>query len=285
MDSRPSPAAAERALRSFKELVGDGRDLPLLQPALELGRIEDPDFDAQRSLAVLSTLFHAVQAADPGPEAEDEERLESMRRVLVEEEGFTGDESLAGETWTSCLHLVLERRRGLPILLSVIYLEIARRLGLPLRGVGLPGRYVVRLSGTLPPLFLDPWDSGAYLDEEGCARLVDRLTHGRVAMQPEFLRPWSHLRTLWRMLNNMKATYVAAGDLVRARQAVDRQIFLRPEVAEPWRDRGLLAYRSLLFHRAVADLEAYLERAPQAEDAEAIRDQLKSLRRLLGCPN
>ncbi len=180
---------------------------------------------------------------------------------------------------------MLERRRGLPILLSVIYLEIARRLGLPLRGVGLPGRYVVRLSGTLPPLFLDPWDSGAYLDEEGCARLVDRLTHGRVAMQPEFLRPWSHLRTLWRMLNNMKATYVAAGDLVRARQAVDRQIFLRPEVAEPWRDRGLLAYRSLLFHRAVADLEAYLERAPQAEDAEAIRDQLKSLRRLLGCPN
>lgn len=278
-------SSIKRALDEFEGMVTGVENLPLLEPALALGRIQDPDFDGDAAAGVIDGIEQAVRAADPGPEAGDMARLESLRRVLVEDEDFTGEDSIAGDPAASCLHLVLESRRGLPIVLAVLYLEMARRIDLPLRGVGMPGRYVVSLAGALPPVYLDPWDRGRILDEDGCAALLERITGGKVQMQPEFLRHWSNLRTLWRMLNNMKAAYVDADDLTRARQAVDRQILLRPAVAEPWRDRGLLAYRGLLFQQAVADLETYLEKAPAAADADAIRSQLKSLRRLVGSTN
>ncbi|MCZ6599346.1 MAG: tetratricopeptide repeat protein, partial [Acidobacteria bacterium] len=147
------------------------------------------------------------------------------------------------------------------------------------------GRFIVRLAGVLPPVFADPFDQGILLDEGGCAALLDEVSGGHLQMQPEYMHPWSNRRILWRLLNNLKVAYVEAQDLRRARQVVDHQITLQPAAPEPWRDRGLLAYRSLLFGQAVGDLETYLEMAPKAKDGPAIRLQLKSLRRLVGCIN
>ncbi|MCZ6833641.1 MAG: transglutaminase-like domain-containing protein [Acidobacteria bacterium] len=273
------------SLVRFAKLVVGRPQVPLAEAALEIGRVEDPDFDGDLARGRLDDLKEMVRAADPGESADPVGRLESLRHVLVEEAGFSGHPKEVGRPAASCLHLVLQRQTGLPILLSILYMEMARSIGLALKGVGLPGRFIVRLADVLPPVFADPFDQGILLDEGGCAALLDEISGGNLQMQPEYMHPWSNRRILWRLLNNLKVAYVEAQDLRRARQVVDHQITLQPAAPEPWRDRGLLAYRSLLFGQAVGDLETYLEMAPKAKDGPAIRLQLKSLRRLVGCIN
>ncbi len=259
--------------------------MSLAEAALEIGRIEDPEFDLDVARGRLDDLREMVRAADPGDAADPVQRLKSLRRVLAEEAGFSGHPQEVGRPAASCLHLVLKRQTGLPILLSILYMEMAQSIGLPLKGVGLPGRFIVRLAGVLPPVFADPFDQGILLDEGGCAALLDEVSGGNLQMQPEYMHPYSNRRIIWRLLNNLKVAYVEAEDLRRARQVVDHMITLQPAAPEPWRDRGLLAYRSLLFGQAVGDLETYLEMAPKAKDSAAIRLQLKSLRRLVGSIN
>lgn len=273
------------SLTRFAGLVADHTEMPLAEAALEIGRVEDPDFDHDMAQGRLDDLREMVRAADPGESADPVRRLESLRHVLAEDAGFSGHPQELGRPAASCLHLVLQRQTGLPILLSILYMEMARSIGLPLKGIGLPGRFIVRLDGVLPPVFADPFDQGIFLDEGGCAALLDEISGGNLQMQPEYMHPWSKRRIIWRLLNNLKVAYVEVQDLRRARQVVDHQITLQPAAPEPWRDRGLLAYRSLLFGQAVGDLETYLEMAPRAEDGAAIRLQLKSLRRLIGSMN
>lgn len=276
---------SDPALRSFAELAAGGTDLPLTALALEIGRLEEPALDVARANSILDRLEQAVTAADPGPQAAAMERLEVMRSVLAEHEGFDGDPEAMDDPAGSCLHLVLERRTGLPILLSILYLEMAWRISLPLRGVGLPGHFIVRLGEGEDEVFCDPFQGGRLLTVEGCGTLLEEVSGGRLTMQPEYLRPWSNLRILWRLLNNLKAAYLKINDPRRARQVVDRHLVLRPSVSEAWRDRGLLAFRCLLFEQAVNDLEVYLQMAPKAADAEAVRTQIKSLRRLVSSQN
>ena len=276
---------SDPALKSFADLVAGEGELPLTALVLEIGRLEEPGLDVARAHGALDRLERAVSAADPGQEAAAGERLDALRLVLADQEKFTGDSDSMDDPAASCLHLVLERRTGLPILLSVLYLEMAWRISLPLRGVGLPGHFLVRLGEGEDEVFCDPFTGGRLLTAEGCATLLEEVTGGRLTMQPEYLRPWSSLRTLWRLLNNLKAAYLKVNDLRRARQVIDRQLVLRPSVAEAWRDRGLLSFRCLLFEQAVHDLEVYFEMAPKAADAEAVRTQIKSLHRLVGSPN
>jgi regulator of sirC expression with transglutaminase-like and TPR domain len=276
---------SDPALKSFADLVAGEGDLPLTALALEIGRLEEPGLDAGSAYNALDRLERAVIAADPGQEVAAKDRLEILCSVLADQEGFTGDPDGMDDPAGSCLHLVLERRKGLPILLAVLYLEMAWRISLPLQGVGLPGHFIVRLGEGEEELFCDPFQGGRLLTAEGCAALLEDVTGGRLTMQPEYLRPWSTLRILWRMLNNLKAAYLKVNDLRRARQVIDRQLVLRPSVPEAWRDRGLLSFRCLLFQQAVHDLEVYLEMAPKAADAEAVRTQIKSLHRLVGSSN
>jgi regulator of sirC expression with transglutaminase-like and TPR domain len=166
-------------------------------------------------------------------------------------------------------------------MLSVLYLEVGRSLGLPLEGVGMPAHFIVRLMGEDPAVFIDPFHGGKILDEAGCRDLLHQVTDGRIELQPEFLRPWPALRIVDRILHNLKAIYAQTHDYRRARRVVDQILVLRPDGAEEIRDRGMLAYQALLFGQAVEDLEIYLELAPRASDATAIRGQLQSLRRLL----
>jgi regulator of sirC expression with transglutaminase-like and TPR domain len=276
---------SDSALKSFADLVAGEGDLRLGMLALEIGRIEEPELDVSQALSTLDRLEGIVVAADPGAGATDRERLEILRSVLAEQEGFSGDPAVMDDPAASCLHLVLQRRTGLPILLSVLYLELAWRISLPLRGVGLPGHFIVRLGEGEDEIFCDPFEGGKILDAAGCGVLLEKVSGGQLTMQPEYLRPWSNLRILWRLLNNLKAAYLKGEDLRRARQTVDRHLVLRPSVAEAWRDRGLLSFRCLLFEQAVSDLEVYLEMAPKAADAEAVRTQIKSLHRLVSSQN
>ena len=135
-------------------------------------------------------------------------------QLLGRQNGFSGERERYDDPDNSMLDLVLARRRGLPILLSVIYIEVARRAGIPLDGVGLPGHFVVGHFGCDPPVLLDPFSGGAHID----APVADRL-----------IRPWHPHEIATRMLNNLVASYQRRGDLGPAIRAAQMRLMLPSE--------------------------------------------------------
>lgn len=166
--------------------------------------------DAGAALAELDRLgteLGEAAAAATGAEGE----ADACRGVLAGRHGFIGDPESYDAPENSMLDVVLERRTGLPILLSVVYVEAARRAGIPLAGVGLPGHYVVGHFGAEPPLLLDPFGGGARLEPEG---------------DPVDVRPWSPHETALRMLNNLVASYGRRSDLARAIRVAEMRLAL-----------------------------------------------------------
>ena len=194
------------------------REPPLDRLALAIAA-EFRDVDHERSLEALDLMGTELLDRRAGsPEAE----VELCRRSVAERHGFAGAGDPYDDPGNSMLDLVLERRRGLPILLSVIWVEVARRAGIPLAGVGLPGHYVVGHFGAAPPLLVDPFAGGRHLE-------------ARVA--PALVRPWGPHETALRMLNNLVASYRTRGDIGAAIRAAG----LRLELPLDERARAALA--------------------------------------------
>ncbi len=187
------------ALPAFLELAADADpplDLLALALAAEFRGVEAATAVAKLD-ALASELVDALAAEPETPEAQ----ARAVVAVLGNRHGFTGDTERYDHPANSMLDVVLERHRGLPILLSVVYVEVARRAGLPLAGVGLPGHFVVGHFGTEPPLLLDPFAGGARVDAPA---------------EGPFVRPWTAHETAMRILNNLVATFRRRSDVVAA---------------------------------------------------------------------
>jgi regulator of sirC expression with transglutaminase-like and TPR domain len=186
--------------------------------------------DAARALATLDGLgAEVVRVLDGSARTPRAEAL-ALSHVLGTVHGFTGDTEQYDRPENSMLDRVLERRRGLPILLSVVYVEAARRADVPLVGVGLPGHYVVAHFGGSEPLLLDPFSGGAEVPGDAPAALV---------------RPWSPHQTAMRMLNNLVPAFRRRGDLTRALRAAEMRLALPADSDEHDRVRAeLVALRA-----------------------------------------
>ncbi|MFQ5718045.1 MAG: SirB1 family protein [Acidobacteriota bacterium] len=289
MTSSAGASSPERrpGLDELRAIVGrDQTGFSVARACLQIARAEYPDLDVANCLGQLDRLAATCTRVDPGEGADIRDRLAAINRVLFEEEGFHGPGRDHGsDPRSSYLNAVLKRRTGLPVMLSVIYLEVAGRVGIDMVGVGMPAHFIVRVAGVSPALFVDPFHAGAILDEDGCGRLLSRVTGGRLELQPEYLMPTPRRRIIERILHNLKAVYLHGDDLRHARRIIDAILILQPENAEEIRDRGVLAYRSLLFAEALTDLERYLELAPRAQDATAMRSYVQTLHRLLPSSN
>lgn len=210
--------------------------------------------------------------------------LETMRETLAEREGLTGNTEDYYDPRNTFLHETLDRGVGLPITLSVVYLEVARRLGIPLRGVGLPSHFMVKWPLSREEggdLYLDAFHNGQVLDVSGCRRLVLDLMDATGVppyFDPRWTVPLNSRAILTRMLNNLKAIYLHRGETRLALEVVERLIALRPDLPEELRDRGLLrlALGEPLF--AAADIAAYAERAPAAPEVGRLRRRIAELR-------
>ena len=210
MRSRVDPFA-------FSALAGR-RQPPLDRLALSIAG-EFRDVDVESSLEALDRMgAELLGRRDSTPEAE----LDLCRRTLAERHGFAGERDRYHDPASSMLDLVLERRRGLPILLSVVWVEVARRAGILLAGIGLPGHFVVGHFGGVPPLLVDPFAGGQRLRSEPAMALV---------------RPWGPHETALRMLNNLVASYRGRGDIGSA----IRTAALRLEL--PLDERAQAAFR------------------------------------------
>jgi regulator of sirC expression with transglutaminase-like and TPR domain len=147
-----------------------------------------------------------------------------------------------------------------------------------MEGVGLPGHFLVRVIGPGDGSLLDPFFGGALLTEQDCQHRLDRIYNGRVKLSPDMLRPCGPRAMLARMLRNLKAIYVQAGDHERALRTVDLLVTVDQESLTEVRDRGLLYAALDCYGLAADDLEAYVDRAPQAADAAELRERVASLR-------
>lgn len=269
-------------LERFAALVSQTPEsIPLAEATLEIARGEYPGLDVRGYLERMDGLVRDAVRADPGRHAPADVRLQALNQVLFQDAGFSGNLGDGADPRNSYLNDALDRRTGLPVILSVIYLEVGARLGLRLAGVGMPLHFIVRLLEEEPPLFIDPFNKGTLMSQEDCRALLHRVSAGKVELQPEHLHPCSGRRILARILRNLKAIYVKDRDMARARRVVDQILIVQPEAVAEIRDRGMMAYQSLLFEQAVADLELYLDLAPEARDARTIRAQVQSLRRLV----
>jgi regulator of sirC expression with transglutaminase-like and TPR domain len=157
-------------------------------------------------------------------------------------------------------------------------MEIGRRLGMRLHGVGMPGHFLVMYTGPGEEIVIDPFHAGMILSHADCQRILDRIYDGKLAFEPRLLAILGTRQILARMLNNLKAIYFKAQEYARALSVVDRLLILDPRAATEIRDRGLLSCQLKRFPEAMADLERYLGLAPEAEDAEVIRAHLRSIR-------
>lgn len=206
------------------------------------------------------------------------EEIATLNDLLFHELGFYGNQDDYYDPLNSLLHRVLERRTGIPITLSVVYMEVGRRAGLAVEGVGMPGHFIVRArAGDGEGVLVDPFH-GKTIDREECQQRLDMLYGGRVALEDEHLRATGTRSILARVLGNLKAIYVEAGLHRRALAAIERILLLAPHNLEERRDRGIVLAELGRLHESVAEMQSYLNLAPNAPDAEAVRERLERTR-------
>lgn len=266
--------------------------MDLAEGALLIADVAYPELDHERYLGRLDTLAGKVRE-ELGPAAEElrrpraamarevaERTLGALRTVLVEREGFRGNAVDYYDPANSYLNAVLDRRVGLPITLSVVYLEVARRLGAPLRGVALPAHFVVKWPLSAKQggdIFLDAFAGAELLDAAGCKKLVARVA-GATGASLTFDANWTAAigpkAILTRILTNLKMLYLQRGETQMALEMVERLILLRPNAPEELRDRGLLRLALGEPLLAAADIAAYAARVPDAKDLARLRRRL-----------
>ena len=259
--------------RSFRQAVQCLDDeIDLGRTALAIADAEYPGLDIESYVARIDRLAAAVQDRS-GDEADAYRLIAALNYTLFSVEGFRGNQDDYYDPKNSFLNEVMERKQGIPITLSVLYMEVARRVGLDLCGVGFPGHFLVRYVGKEGEIVIDPFHQGEVRSIQELKDMLDEMYRGRITFQPEFLSPVSKKQILRRMLNNLKGIYLDQGDLIKGLSVVDRLVILEPDSAEEIRDRGLLYLKLECFSQALEDLEAYLRLAPNADDAAEIREQ------------
>jgi regulator of sirC expression with transglutaminase-like and TPR domain len=271
------------ALDPFRELTRtpDGR-IDLTRAALAVARIEHPGLDVEAEVARFDALAARSRAAAArGPQA----ALERLVAFLFAEEGFRGNDKEYYDPRNSCLNDVLDRRLGIPITLSVLTIEIGRRVGVEVDGVGLPGHFIVgaRLAGRR--VFLDPFNGGMVLTPERAEEVASRAVGRPVKLEETHWTPCSKSQIVVRMLRNLKGIYAKRQDWDRALGVVDRLLLLDAESGVHLRDRGTVLVRMGRLHDGAREWERYLTRFPGAPDAEGFREELRKVRQQLGSRN
>jgi regulator of sirC expression with transglutaminase-like and TPR domain len=216
--------------------------------------------------------------ASAGGRHDPHQLITALGEYLFGHLGFRGNVDHYYDPRNSFLNEVLDRRLGIPITLSAVYLEVGRRIGLNLRGVGMPGHFLVKYVGPDEELVIDPFGGGGILSPADCQQILDRIFDGKLCFEPQMLTVVGTRQILARMLTNLKAIYFNSQEYGKALSIADCLVILHPHAAGEIRDRGLLSFQVKRYTEASADLERYLRLAPQAEDSEVIREHLRTLR-------
>jgi regulator of sirC expression with transglutaminase-like and TPR domain len=237
--------------------------------ALLIAREEYPELDVPRYLARLDAMGEAVRRRVEG----DADPVTALNGYLFDEEGFHGNDRDYYDPRNSFLNDVLDRRTGIPITLSAVYIEVAQRAGVGAVGVGLPGHFIVRVSSRAGEVLVDPYHKGKHLSEEDCQGRLDRIYGGRLKVDAAMLAPCGRKSIVARLLRNLKAIYLKTGEQERALRVLDLLLAVNPRSGEDVRDRGLLYAALDCYKLAARDLQAYVDLVPGAPEAAELREK------------
>ncbi len=276
MISREPNAVAAR----FRNLIDRPDDeIDLAEAALLIAKSVNADLDVSSYLSRIEAL--AAQLAQRLQNCTSEtERILALNRFLFDEQGFAPNIDNYYDPRNSFLNEVLERRVGIPISLSILYIEVGRRAGLPLRGVSFPGHFLVKCKVDDGLIVLDPYCRGVSLSLNDLQQRLREVKGGEVsrAIIAGMLVAANKKEILARVLRNLKAIYVERQDDNAALSVTEWIIALTPADALEVRDRGLLYAKLECPRAAMEDFERYLELAPDAEDAPELRMRMVELR-------
>ncbi len=247
--------------------------------SLELASIEFPGLDFESSLFRLDNLAEQIQTRLTG-NASALDFIKAANELLFEVLQFRGNEEEYNDPRNSCLNSVLTRRLGIPISLSVLYIEVARRLGRPIYGVGLPGHFIVAYEDAESRYWIDPFHGGRILSFADCRALAKQTAGVDLRSNPAVLAPVNKRQILVRMLSNLKAIYIRGEAFDKARQVLDLLIDGMPDYAEEYRHRGIVHLRQHNHRAAKTDFETYLRLEPNAPEREQVQKQLLLIERL-----
>ncbi|MBI2369970.1 MAG: tetratricopeptide repeat protein [Deltaproteobacteria bacterium] len=269
----------------FAELVVQPEEsLDLALGALLIAQEEYLALDPSRYLHRLDAMAAEV-GRRMGPGRDPDHAIGILNAYLFEELGFCGNTEDYYDPRNSFLNEVLDHRRGIPITISLVYIEVARRLALPVVGVGLPGHFIVKYLAPAQEILIDPFNRGAILSLEDCRHKVAEIYGEGATFQREYLAPVTKKQILSRMLHNLKAIYVRDKCYERALAATDRILLITPDALSEVRDRGMLYFRLQAYAKALVDLETYLAFAPKGPEADQLQQQIALLRRLVASLN
>jgi regulator of sirC expression with transglutaminase-like and TPR domain len=261
--------------RFYQETRQSDAQISLAKAALYIAQEEYPELDVEVYLTRLNLM--ATEIADRLPATSYPLRIiQTINQYLFTSLGFQGNTGDYYDPRNSYLNQVIDRRTGIPITLSLVYLELAQRIGFPMEGVGLPGHFLIRPVVDEMQVFVDPFNQGEILFEEDCRNRLQQIFNRPVELRPEFLAAVSPAQFLTRMLSNLKAIYISRNEISKALTVIDRILLLVQSPVDQ-RDRGILYYQSGRWTEASRDLESYLNQVPTAGDAAAIRGLLKRI--------
>ncbi len=260
----------------YQEIQQPEEQIDLAKAALYIAQEENPNLDPQEYLNALDTMAQEVRERLP------EQRyplrvIKTINQYLYQDLGFQGNTKNYYDPSNSFLDQVIERRTGIPITLSLVYLEIAKRVDLPMVGIGMPGHFLIRPDFEAAGIFVNAFNSGEILFEQDCEALLSKIYQRSVKLQPRFLDSVGAKQFLARMLTNLKLIYLNQAQLRQALGAVERIILLFPQAVGELRDRGLIYYELGQWEQATQDLEFYLATFPHAQDAAVIRQVLQAM--------
>lgn len=250
----------------------------LAEGALLIARSEYPALDVNSYLRRLDHLAERVWG-DLAAHERPYNLVQSLNRVLFEEEGFVGNRQPYEDPRNYFLNEVLDRKEGIPLTLSIVYLEVGKRLGLPLEGVPFPGHFLVKLALDEHNLIiLDPFSRGLPLSEEVLRQRLER-GQGRVgrAQLAQALRSAGPRDILLRLLRNLREVHLRHEQWGKLLAVLTQILVVRPDLAEDWRDRGALYQHLECSQAALGDFRHYLALQPEAEDAEVVQLRIAEL--------
>jgi regulator of sirC expression with transglutaminase-like and TPR domain len=274
-------------IETFSVFVGpdiEDEQIDLVRAALVIARTEYSNLEIEAYASRIEQLARRVAAltSDPCPQ----HTQAALNQVLFEEAELRGNREDYYDPRNSFLNDVLDRGLGIPITLAIVYMEVARRVGFRLSGVGMPGHFLLKHYGDDGrEILIDCFNRGDVLSRQDCQTRLDEIYSGEMRLRPEFLHPISHRQILTRMLNNLKTVYLSTRNFRKALTIADLILVIHPRSPEDLKQRALLRYSMGLHGLAVEDLDEYLQISPNASDADETRQMALSIRRMLALMN
>ena len=255
-------------------------EIDLGRAALLIAAVEYPALDVDQQLRLLDSLA-AAASRRIGDNPDPLTAVNRLSEYLFDEVGFHGNQEEYYDPRNSFLNDVLARRTGIPIALSLVCIEVGRRLDIPLLAIGMPGHLLLR-HRDVDDWYIDPFFGGILLSPGETEQRLQDIAQGTLPWDPQYLTPIGNREFIARMIRNLKAIYLNQRDYTRALPLLDRLVIIQPEAKQEIRDRGVVHYRLRHLQEALDDLQSYLAATAPAEDTASVERLMEQVRRAMG---